>query len=185
MKNKSKSIALGGLMTALSVILLYLASILPTGTLVLVSIASLPVAIMIIEENYKYGLLTYAATGLVFFLASGNLKGLVTYLIFFGIYPIIKHIAERLPFIIKEFALKLGFFNLSLLIIVLAFKVLGVDFLMLVKEMNLPFGMSNASSGIVYWILPYVLFAVAQIAFIAYDYGFSILIAFYIKRLKK
>ena len=185
MNSKSKSIAMGGLMTALSVILLYLGSILPTGTLILLTVASLPVAIMIIENGYGYGLLTYGSTGIAFFIFSGNIKGLITYSIFFGIYPVIKLVAEKNPFIIKEFALKIGFFNLSLMGILYGFKLIGIDFLTLVKGINFPFGYSDAKDGILYWAMPYILFAVAQIAFLVYDYAFSILIGYYIKRFQK
>ena len=185
MNSKSKSIAMGGLMTALSVILLYLASILPSGTLVLLTVASLPVAIMIIENGYGYGLLTYGSTGIAFFIFSGNVKGLITYSIFFGIYPIIKLVAEKNPFIIKEFALKIGFFNLSLMGILYGFKLIGIDFLALVKGINLPFGNPETNSGILYWAMPYILFAAAQIAFLFYDYALSILIGYYIKRFQK
>ena len=172
-------------MTGLSVILLYLAGIMPSGRLVLLGIASLPVAIMIMENGFSYGFMTYVSTGILFFIVSGNLKGLISYMVFFGIYPVIKNIAERLPFVIKEYALKFGFFNLSLYISVMAFKLVGIDFMMLVRGLKLPFGISDAKSGPLYIAMPYLLFAIAQIAFYVYDYGFSLLITYYTKRFAK
>lgn len=185
MKNRTKSIALGGILTALSVILLYIAGIVPSGRILFLVLASLPVAIMTMEEGLGMGFLTYGGAGLLFFLLTGNLKGVVTFGLLFGVYPIIKYKAEQIPFVVKEFALKYGFFNLSLYGMVTVFRWIGIDFMMLVSALKLPFGLSGETSGIVKAALPYILFIFAQGAFLVYDYGLSVLIVQYLKRIKK
>ena len=89
------------------------------------------------------------------------------YLIFFGLYPLVKWAAERLRKLPLELVVKLAFFNVALT--VLWFGLRGI-FL---------WGIPQAEE------LGWLLYPFGNVVFLVYDYGFSKLIAFYVARVDR
>ncbi len=162
--NKTRNIALSGVLLALSVITLYAETIFPTGRLSLYAISSFLVAIVVLESGIKAGWVFYIASLLLSAILIPDKLALVPYGLFFGVYAMIKYYVERMDKKPVEIVLKLIFFNLSFgLAYILAKEVL-------LAAVNIP-----ALSMV-------IVLAVLQIIFLVYDYAFSIVINYYRKR---
>lgn len=168
--NMSRKIAFGGILTALCIVLVYLAAYLPTGKLGLYALASVTIAIAVIELDIKLGAVVYAASAILSFLLTASINALLLFTLFFGSYPLLKYYIEKQRSAILEMLLKFGAFNLLAVLSFFIFKLL--------------FGVSpiNLSSFSV-WMLVGILFA-GQIIFIIYDYILSRLIDYYINRIR-
>lgn len=92
---KARDIALGGILVALTTIVLYATSILPISTLAILTIASALIPVCIIRSNIQTSIFVYISSSLIaFFLVPINISFL--YFIFFGVYGIVKFFIERI-----------------------------------------------------------------------------------------
>lgn len=172
---KSKSIALGGILSALSLVILYLTNVLPLNTLALLTLTSGLVAVALIRTGVASALLVYTVTCMLsFFMIPPHI--FLMYLLFFGSYSIIKALVERIEYLGVEWLIKFVFFNI---VFFLGFNVLTsfinpVIFaqLDLLTEKYMSF--IPYSSFLVFWIL-------GQVAFILFDYALTLLIEMYYK----
>ena len=72
---KAKDIALGGILVALTTIVLYSTSILPISTLAILTIASALIPVCIIRSNIKTSIFVYISSSLIaFFLVPINIS---------------------------------------------------------------------------------------------------------------
>ena len=105
---KAKNIALGGILVALTSIVLYATSILPISTIAILTIASAIIPVCIIRSDIQTSIFVYISSSLIaFFLVPINISFL--YFIFFGIYGIVKYFIERMRKEKIEILLKLIF----------------------------------------------------------------------------
>ena len=91
----ARTLALGGVLLAVSVTLVLLASVIPTGKLALLSLASFTVAIVVMESGPGTAWIYYLASSLLLFILVANKAVLLVYILFFGFYGIVKYYAER------------------------------------------------------------------------------------------
>lgn len=163
MIKEAKRIARLSLFTALGVIFLLLANILPSGRLVLLVLASFPVCAALMLYGKGWALGVYAATailGCVIFPGSSA----VAYVIFFGYYPVLKSVFER----IHTRYLSVGLKCLTYAVSVLVYWRLA---LVLFAGGEVEFSL--------------LLFLGGAGAFFVYDYAYSILIRFYIEKIAR
>ncbi|HYE81295.1 MAG TPA: hypothetical protein VEG39_03905 [Clostridia bacterium] len=161
----SRKIAFTGIFTSVAVILLYLSAIMPTGKLTLYFLASLPVALTVIEFGAVAGISVYFATCILSALIAGNILGIVPFVLFFGHYPILKFFIEKGRRAVAEVILKLAVFNISGLLWYLLFENLFIE--------ALPSLITGSSVLLVGFIV------VLQPVFFIYDYMFSRLLFYY------
>lgn len=162
---KTKRIALSGILGALAVICLLLATILPTNRLSLYALSSFFVAIVILESRVKAGWIFYGATSLLAFIIVPDKLGIIPYLVFFGLYGIIKFYIEKLNRLFIEYSLKFLYFNICLGIGVLTVsEVFGFGL-----NVKLP-----------WWLLIIVL----EIVFFVYDFVYTLFINYYKDKLR-
>ncbi|EKY29416.1 DUF2232 domain-containing protein [Clostridium celatum] len=177
---KAKDISLGGILVALTSIILYSASILPISTLTILTIASAIIPVCIIRSNVKTSIFVYISSSLIaFFLVPINI-GLL-YFIFFGVYGIIKYFIERMRKENIEIILKLLFFNIAFLIgFIIMQNILGINIVAGLETLVSKFVDTSTSliASIVLWI-------VAQPIFLIYDYAMTMIITFYLERIHK
>lgn len=165
----TKKIATGGILLALSIATLFAATTVPGIEMTLYALSSVYVAIMIIEFTPNIGWGFYIATVMLSFVLVPNKAALIPYTIFFGIYAVIKYYIENY---LKKFPqlaqiiLKLVFFNLMFVLGFIFFGSIIVGALH-VPDMSLP-----------------IILIGAQIFFLAYDYILTLLIGFYMKRVR-
>ena len=127
MKNKTKNTAVCGLMTALSVVLMMLTTLVPVFMYVLPIVTGLLVLFTADASNKKWGLGVYFSTAFLSLLLITDKEAALTYALFFGYYPLIKDIIEKLPKWVA-WILKLVLFNLAAVGIgVISFYLFGVS----------------------------------------------------------
>lgn len=161
-------VAYPAILSALALILVYLGSIAPTGNWGIVAAAGLLPSAAVISVSLKAGFLCWAAASvLAFFLVPDKLCALL-FGVLFGLYPMVKSLAEQLRKKPLEYVLKLAFFNAAFTVIYLTMAA--------AVAASLPQVLGSSV-----WIL----YVAANIVFLLYDYGFSKLIALYIARVQR
>ena len=153
-------VALVGVLAALSLIALYLSAVSPTARMGIVAIAGLFPAGAVVSAGLKAGFFCYGAAGLLGLL-------LVPYLLFFGLWPMLKSLLERIPARPLEWLCKLAVFNA-----VLSLFWFGLH------SLFLPFLPETLQA-------PWMVYAAGNAAFVIYDVGFSKLISFYVARVDR
>jgi len=164
-KISAKKIALGGILGALAVICLFFATVLPTGRLSLYSLSSFFVAVIIIEAGTGAGWIFYAATGILSLILLPDKTGVLPYVIFFGLYGIIKYYIEKLNRLIPEYILKFAYFNICFFTALYAFKSLFL------VDMGIDFP---------WWILVIIF----EVVFFVYDFVYTLFIDYFKNRIK-
>ncbi len=165
MNAKTKSIAVGGVMTALTLALLLVASISPAGRLGLTALAGVASAVTIARCGLGVGAISWIAASVLGLLLLPMKGCAVLYAAFFGPYTLLKNCIERLHRSAVEWALKAGFCLLiASALFYLSAEVLGLFPGVLVSHLGI--------------FLPVVL-----AVFVAYDVVFSKLIYVILSRL--
>jgi len=169
MKNQRKTfqIAFPAILASLSIVLIYVASVIPSGKWGVVAVAGLLPAAACISAGKRAGLLCWLGSTLLAFILIPDKFCTVLYGILFGLYPIVKGWIELLNQVIPELLLKLAYFNTALTLVLAVFKasVLG----------SLPAVFSAV------WIL----YVVGNVVFLIYDFGVTKLITIYISRVRR
>ncbi len=163
--SRVKRITLSGILLAFTVISVFLAATLPTSKLSLYALSSLFMAVIIIEFGTRAGWAFYLASAILSVLLVPWLE-VIPFIVFFGVYGLIKLYIERIPGRVIEYVLKLIYFNICL--------ALGLFFL---KEIIL--GGINLTAPV------YIIAAVLELVFLLYDYIYTLFIRFYGSRLKQ
>lgn len=165
-RTKTFKIALGGICLALTLIFLFAGSMIPGIELTLFAISSLFTAVMILETGVGGGILLYAAAVLLGLALLPNKMAIIPYAFFFGYYGILKLYLEKLPGGVLQLLIKAVFFAAILCIGLLGFRKL------LLGSIHLP-------------DYPVALLILAGTALLLlYDYIYTLLIHFYIKRIQ-
>ncbi len=123
------------------------------------------IGIVIIEFGAKSGVLFYIASCILGFFLTTNQVEIVTYILFFGMYSIVKYAIEKAAYNMKlgtvfEFATKIIYFNIVALCLYFLLREFAIIKL--------------------YWWLVLV----AEVAFVLYDYAFSVFINYYATKIK-
>ncbi len=166
MSKRASRVALGGVLTALSLLLLYLATLVPSGRMGVVAVAGLVPGVGVVSGGFVTGFLCYAATGLLGFLLLPDKGCALLYVILLGLYPVLKGVIERLRKLPLELVLKLVFFN-------------GVTSVLF-------FGFSKLFFPLLPELLhqPLYLYVAGNVVFLIYDFGVSKLITYYVTRIR-
>lgn len=177
---KAKNIALGGVLVALTSIVLYSTAIIPISTISILTIASAIIPVCIIRSDIKTSIFVYIASSLIaFFLVPINIS--LLYFIFFGIYGIVKYFIERMRKENLEILLKLVFFNIAFVIgFIIMQNILGINIVAGLEVL-----ISNFFDTSTTLIASIVLWIVSQPVFLVYDYAMTSIITFYMERIHK
>lgn len=168
MKNKNirtstKKLSLSAVLCALGVVFLALGSVISALDLTMVALASILVYFAVLEMKSPYQYLIYAVTSILSLLILPDKFAAFLYLIFGGIYPVLKRAFERLPDV-PCWILKVLYFNA-----VITAMVLGSKYLFGVDEDELTI----------------TLYIFGNLAFIVYDIAMTKLLTFYLTGLRK
>ncbi len=158
---KGRDLAYLGVLLGLNQLFIILSSIIETNTIILMATAALIVGVVVVEFGGKAGIIFYLASCISGFFITFNKVEIITYIGFFGIYSIIKHYIEtKINNKYISYALKIGSFNLSLLLMYFFVKLF----------ISLPLR---------WWMI-----LGGQILFIIYDYSFTMFITQYINSIR-
>lgn len=159
---KAKEITLSGILTGLTIVILYLNLLLPISTISILTLASLLIPIALIRGSMKSAILVYVSSSIIgLFILPLNI--MILYILFFGIYGIVKFYIEKINKLPLEIFIKLIFFNIILLLSFFVFKAF------------IPIEITK---------LPIEIFLIiAEIVFLVFDYALTLLISFYLQRI--
>lgn len=163
--SKSAKVAYPAILGALSLILVYIASIAPSGNWGFVAVAGLFPAAAVISVGMKAGFLCWTGVSVLSFLILPGKFCALLFTVLFGLYPMVKALSERVRRKGMRYVLKLVFFNAAFTLIFVVMKAAVLD--------SLPSVLT----------IPWLLYGVANVVFLLYDFGFSKLIGFYIARI--
>lgn len=165
-KSKAYAAALGGMLTALGALLVYISSILPTSRIFLEGLTSCIIVAGITVIGTKNSAAVYAATAILAFLIGGLRLTTISYALVFGLYGFVKYYIEGLNRIALEYFLKLAYFNLCLAA------------MFLISRLFLP-NLLDIKGAV------WVVLAAAQFVFLLYDYMLSAFATYFRKRFGK
>ncbi len=160
-------IALGGMLAALSVVLMFFAIMFPFIELVLPAMAGILLISAVYEMGEGWAFLIYAAVGLLSLLLPSSKDAAIYYILFFGHYPIVKSFLERIKNKPIKWVAKLFVFNVCA----------GAALIVAVKVLGLPSNIFQYGYAVTALLL--------NATFIVYDIAVSKLIILYNYRLHK
>lgn len=167
MGNGTKTLARAALIAALGCVILYIAAVIPTGRITLIAVAGVLTAAAVIHCGTGVAAAVFAVTAVISFLILPQKSGAALYAAFFGYYPILKSLLERLRSRGLGWALKFILFNAAFALV-----------LFLGKE-TIAEGVDNFQT---FWIVGQL---GGNLVFLAYDICLSKLIEMYILRVSR
>ena len=164
-RDRAQRLALGGMLAALALLFLFISSVSPTADLALMTLASLCVAIAVIEHGFGGALLLYVVISLL----SVGWPGIAfswPFIGFFGIFPLVKSFAERRWPRLPAAIFKL---TVSAALMLVATLLFGIPML---------HDLASRYGG---WVVPTILFGGLAVILV-YDYALTLLITLYVNR---
>lgn len=171
MNKLSYRVALGGVISSLCILAMFTAGIAPFLYLTLPMIAGVLIAVIVVEVNTSWAVLTYVAVSLLSLFVTFDKEAAIIFILFFGHYPIVKQKLDKIHIGLLKFLTKQVIFNICIVAYYYIIMILlGIDFS---KDFS-----SLGKYGI------YIIWFFVNIFFIIYDYALSGCILMYIKSLK-
>ncbi len=150
--------ALGGILTALSVFIMFLAGIIPNLTYVIPAICGVLLLIPVQEAELRWSVFIYTAVSLLSIFIVADKEAVVMYIFFFGYYPIVKKVYDDHLKLIPRILAKAATFNIS---IVLGYVLLIYVFLIPVEGLtrwgNWTIAILLGLGNVVFWIYDWLL----------------------------
>lgn len=172
MNNVSYKVALGGVISSLCLLSMFLTSVAPFLYLTLPMVAGALITIIVVEVNMSWAFLTYIAVSLLSVFVTPNKEAAIIFILFFGHYPILKQKIEKFSVKLIKLALKFLIFNVCIVIdYQITLRLLGID------DFADDFAMFGKFGIYILWFL-------SNIIFIIYDNALSGCIEMYIRYLK-
>lgn len=162
----SVKVSMGGLVAALSLVLMLLTSIVPFGTYAFPTFAGILLILIVFNLGYGYAFAVYFITAVLSFLLVTDKEAALYYTAFLGYYPIVKGLIERINSKVIQYIIKLLLFNVC---IIGAFYI-GIFLLSVPKESFTLFGV----------YLPWVFLILGNIFFVIYDLCVTRLVTLYL-----
>lgn len=126
---KSKQIAVCGVLSALSVALLFLGSVIWVLAYIMPLVTGLLMIILTQNVNKKSAWTVFAAVSIICLLIMPDKECGLTYMFFFGFYPIIKENVDKIKSKILLWLARLGIFNAGIVLSqLICFYIFGIEF---------------------------------------------------------
>lgn len=168
MRNRTKVITFSSMLIALTVIFMYIGTIFPSGRIGFMAVASLFAVAAVIQYGFATAAGVFVVSAILGFLIIPDKTPILFYILFFGYYPIVKSVSERLKNSVIGWIIKLIVFNIALTVMFSFFReLLMLSFL---KKLT------DTALGVVIYI-------VFNAVFVLYDIGLSRLIGLYMVRI--
>ena len=154
-----------GVLSALSVLILYLGALIEVLDLSVSAIASLVIVLIVIEMGHSYAWLTYLAVSILSIILLPQKLAAIFFAAFMGFYPMVKSYIEKIRSVVVCWVLKLCVANVALFGAYLIIKCFVPE------EMDTE-------------LMMWTLYALAIVAFVVYDIAISRLISAYFYKLR-
>lgn len=115
MRDISYRVALGGIVSALCIVTMFLAGVLPVLYLLLPGIAGILLMIIAVEVNTPWAFLTYIAVSLLSMFITFDKEAALIFIMLFGHYPILRAYIQKIPVKTLRLIAKLSVFNICII----------------------------------------------------------------------
>lgn len=171
MRDISYRVALGGIVSALCLVTMFLAGVIPALYLLLPGIAGILLMIISVEVNTGWAFLTYLAVGLLAMFVTFDKEAALIFIMLFGHYPILRFYIQKIPLGLIRLIVKLLVFNIC--IIAYFYVTVYIFGLQDILEEFDEIGKYGA----------YIMLGVSNIVFLIYDFDLEFLHKVYLKRI--
>lgn len=169
--NTTFKLTISGVLSALSLVLMMLTSLIPLGTFALPCMAGIILMVVVIEAGHKWAWAAFVSVAFLSVFLAGDKEAVVYYIMFFGYYPIIKGAVEgKIKSKVLQYALKYIVFNVAVI----------TAFFIAAFLLNVPMEEYTIAGMCVPWLF----LLVGNIFFIIYDKAATKLITYYIRVLR-
>lgn len=167
---QSAKIALCGVLSALAVVCMML-TVIPTSNLALTALAGIVLMPIALEAGVKWGFAAYVAAGTLTFFIAPEFEAKLLFIAFFGYYPTLKLLLDRIPLKVISWALKMLLFNAAVVAVYLLLLFVG--------------GLEPDEFEVFGVNMPFVLLGLANVVFVIFDIALNGLEDIYKKRWHK
>lgn len=115
MLKRSSQVALGGMVAALSVLLMFMTGLFPFATYALPAMAGFLMVAVVVECGTRWAFVVYIAVSILSVLTAPDKQAAFIFVFFLGHYPILKGLLEKLKKPVLEWTLKVLLFNVCVL----------------------------------------------------------------------
>ena len=91
----SYRVALGGIVSALCLLSMFLAGVMPMFYVLLPMVAGAMMMIIVIEVSWQWAFITYIAVGLLSMFVCFDKEAAILFIVLFGHYPILKYLIDN------------------------------------------------------------------------------------------
>lgn len=170
MKQSSKC-AIGGIVAALSLVLMISVAIIPFLTYALPAAAGVLIIFIVIEIDKKWAFGVYSTVAILGMILVPEKEVAVMYLVLFGYYPIIKALIEEKMPIVPEWIVK----------ILLFLSTMAGSYFLMIKFMGVTIDETEEFGAMAYPLL----LGMGAFAFIMYDVALTKLVTLYLMKWQK
>ena len=184
MRSKAAKVALCGVVSALSVVLMLMTGIVPIATIALPALAGCLTIAIVAETNVRYGFAVYCVVSVLAILLTPDREAILFYILFFGYYPTLYGLLMRIKRKPLRVLAKFGVFNLAMALeTALALSACSaaacIASALAVWVLQIPLSEMEVFGK---WSIP-ILAVMLNVVFVLYDYSMNGLIVLYIRRL--
>lgn len=165
----SYKVALGGVIAALCLVLMFLTAVFPLLNMALPLYAGMLITVVAVEINCSWAFVTYAVVSVLAFFVTPDKEAWLFFTMFFGYYPVLKALFDRLKLRLLCILCKLAVFNTA---IVTAFYIL--------TQVMGTFDLKEEFGFLKEWLIPALLVG-GNLIFLFYDYTLGIVVLCYKK----
>lgn len=171
MKDVSYRVALGGIVSALCLVTMFLAGILSPLYLLLPMIAGALLLIIAEEVSIGWALLTYISVSILSMFITADKESALIFIMLFGHYPILRFYVQKIKLSLPRLAIKLAVFNACAVgFFFVTVYLFGIK--QMVEDMS-DFGRYGS----------YIFLGLCNVVFLLYDYMLEAVYNVYLKRL--
>lgn len=125
-KKISYKVSLGGIVSALCLVMMFLTAVIPPLNITLPLFAGMLISVVAIEISHSWAFVTYVVVSVLSFFLTPDKEAAIFFAVLFGYYPILKDVTEKIKFKPFQWIIKIIIFNAAIIIIYqLTVKLLG------------------------------------------------------------
>lgn len=125
-KKISYKVSLGGIVSALCLVMMFLTAVIPPLNITLPLFAGMLISVVAIEISPSWAFVTYVVVSVLSFFLTPDKEAAIFFAVLFGYYPILKDVTEKIKFKPFQWIIKIIIFNAAIVIIYqLTVKLLG------------------------------------------------------------
>lgn len=168
---KTIKVSLGGIISALSIVLMLLTSVIPFGTFAFPALSGMLLVCIVIELGYSWAFVVYSSVSVISLLLLSDKEAALYYVAFLGFYPIIKGLIEKVNTRVLQYILKFLVFNICMVI----------TFYLSVFVFSIP----KESFELFGFYVPWAFLIIGNFVFVVYDFCITRIVTLYILKIQK